>query len=43
MLQTKVKINGNPAYYHLYADDYPEPKTSVDKAMLKNHRQVIDI
>ncbi|KAG0162794.1 hypothetical protein DFQ28_000765 [Apophysomyces sp. BC1034] len=42
MLQTKVKINGNPDYYHLYANGYPEPNTPVDKAMLKNHKQVID-
>jgi hypothetical protein len=33
MLQTKVKINGNPAYYHRYPNDHPKPETPVDKVI----------
>lgn len=33
MLQTKVKINGNPAYYHCYPNDYPKSEASVDKVI----------
>ncbi|KAF7720561.1 hypothetical protein EC973_007491 [Apophysomyces ossiformis] len=42
MLQTKLKINGNPFYYHRYVNDHPEPNAPLNRVMLKNHRQVID-
>ncbi|KAI9032843.1 hypothetical protein CLU79DRAFT_693309, partial [Phycomyces nitens] len=47
MLQTRIKINGNPSCYHRYANTHPEPTTSANKVilvsitLLETHAQVI--
>ncbi|KAI7904052.1 uncharacterized protein BX663DRAFT_432348 [Cokeromyces recurvatus] len=34
MLQTKVKIHGDPAYYHLYNDHHQKAEISADMVIL---------
>ncbi|ORX61392.1 hypothetical protein DM01DRAFT_256058, partial [Hesseltinella vesiculosa] len=35
MLQSKVKINGNPTCYHRYFDNKPRPMEPVEERMIR--------
>ncbi|KAI9349369.1 hypothetical protein BD770DRAFT_394948, partial [Pilaira anomala] len=40
MLQTKVKVNGFPSYYHLYKDDLPDTNDTQEQININNRIQL---